>query len=144
MRNRRVWLDASAIGLSGLCLAHCLALPLASALLPALGAWADTEWMHALFLGIAVPTSTLALWGQRHRPSIALMVMAGAGMLGLLAGVLGWPVESLERELTVTGSVLLAAAHVWNWRRMHRHAACDERIHERHRHRARKPQAIRR
>lgn len=32
--------DFAAISLSGLCMVHCLALPLAAALLPAVGSWA--------------------------------------------------------------------------------------------------------
>ncbi len=39
MRATATLLDSSAIALSGLCLLHCLALPLLAATLPLLGAW---------------------------------------------------------------------------------------------------------
>ena len=43
--------DTVAIGLSGLCLAHCLALPIFASLLPIAGAWAEAAWVHWLFVG---------------------------------------------------------------------------------------------
>ena len=49
--------DTVAIGLSGLCLAHCLALPIFASLLPIAGAWAEAAWVHWLFVGIAAPVS---------------------------------------------------------------------------------------
>lgn len=117
--------DASAIGLSALCLAHCLLLPVAAALLPALAAAGEAEWVHLLFVAFAVPLAAAALWrAHRLRPLPGpLLALAGAGIAGLLAGALGWPSEALETPLTVAGGVLLASAHVWNWRRRP-HPAC--------------------
>ena len=54
-------LDGSATGLSSLCLIHCLALPVMTALLPALGAWAQAEWVHVVFVAFAAPIAGLAL-----------------------------------------------------------------------------------
>jgi hypothetical protein len=62
-------LDASAIGLSGLCLAHCLLLPVAAALLPALAVAAEAEWLHLAFAASALPIAGLALArAHRRRP----------------------------------------------------------------------------
>jgi len=118
-------LDASAIGLSTLCLVHCLLLPVAAALLPALAAAGEAEWVHGLFVAFALPLAGLALWrAHRQRPLPALLVLlALAGAAGLAAGALGWPVDALETPLTVAGSGLLASAHAWNWRRRP-HPAC--------------------
>lgn len=118
--------DASAIGLSALCLAHCLLLPMLAALLPVLGAWARAEWVHVLFVAIALPLAGAALWrAHRQRPlPRALIGLAGLGLAGLIAGAFGWPSHALETPVTVAGSLLLAAAHVWNWRRRP-HASCD-------------------
>ena len=113
-------LDASAIGLSGLCLVHCLLLPVAAAaLLPALAAASEAEWVHRLFVALALPLAGLALWrAHRQRPlPWPLLALAATGLTGLVAGALGWPDHALETPLTVLGSVLLASAHVWNWRR---------------------------
>ncbi|MDH5830793.1 MerC family mercury resistance protein [Luteimonas sp. M1R5S18] len=118
-------LDASAIGLSGLCLAHCLLLPAAAALLPALAIAAEAEWLHLAFAASALPIAGLALaCAHRCRPlPPALWALAAAGLCGLAAGAVGWPAHALETPLTVAGSLALAAAHLWNWR-LRPHARC--------------------
>ncbi|WP_159088803.1 MerC family mercury resistance protein, partial [Xanthomonas fragariae] len=45
MRAPASLLDSSSIALSGLCLLHCLALPLLAAALPLFGAWSQAEWV---------------------------------------------------------------------------------------------------
>jgi len=112
--------DLSAIGLSGLCLVHCLALPVLAAFLPVLGAWSHAEWVHLLFAAVAVPLTGLALWRvHRRRPlPLPLRALAVAGLAGLLAGAFGWPDAAMETPVTVAGSLMLVSAHVWNWRRM--------------------------
>ncbi len=111
--------DVSAIGLSGLCLVHCLALPVLAAFLPLLGAWSRAEWVHLLFAAMAVPLTGLALWRAHRRNPLPwpLLALAVAGLAGLLAGAFGWPTESLETIVTVAGSLMLVSAHVWNWSR---------------------------
>ncbi len=112
-------LDASAISLSSLCLAHCLLLPVAVALVPVLGVASKAEWVHLAFVAMAAPLAALALWrSHRHRPlPPPLWALAAVGLAGLLAGATGWPVHAWETPVTVAGSLLLASAHVWNWRR---------------------------
>jgi hypothetical protein len=116
-------LDAGAVALSSLCLLHCLALPLLAAALPLFGAWAQAEWVHLLFVAIALPLTGYALWraDRRHRLPIMAWTAAGLGLGLLLAGALELPSHAWETPLTVTGSLLLAATHVWNARRRHRH-----------------------
>lgn len=111
--------DASAMALSGLCLAHCLALPVLASLLPLLAGWSQAEWVHLLFAGLALPLSGGALWRARrqHRLPTALCSLALAGLSGLLLGACGLPTLAWETPLTVVGSLLLAGAHLWNWRR---------------------------
>jgi hypothetical protein len=111
--------DSVAIGLSGLCLIHCLALPLAASLLPILGAWAEAEWVHWLFVAVAAP---LSLWTlTRDRPlQWSLLAPAALGVTLLLAGAAGLPDHDFETPLTVAGGLLLAAAHTLNWRRRRR------------------------
>lgn len=114
-------LDVAAIGLSGLCLAHCLALPVAAAFLPLLGAWSEAEWVHLAFLAAAIPVSVTALvrsGGWRKAP-VASLAIAGLGFLTV--GALGWPTEAWETGLTVLGGLMLATAHLLNWRLHHRH-----------------------
>ncbi|WP_369941239.1 MerC domain-containing protein [Xanthomonas medicagonis] len=111
--------DASAMVLSGLCLLHCLALPLLAAALPLFGVWAQAEWVHVLFVAIAMPLAGLALWRGHRRDALPwpLWTLAALGLLGLLAGAFGIPDESSETAMTVSGSLALASAHLWNWRR---------------------------
>lgn len=111
-------LDASAISLSGLCLAHCLALPLVAAFSPLLATWAEAEWVHGVAIALAAPLSALALWRKR-RPAIIALALSGLSLLAM--GALHWPSHELETPITVAGSVLLAAAHLLNWRRGHAH-----------------------
>lgn len=115
-------LDASAVGLSGLCLAHCLALPVVAAFLPVLGTWAEAEWVHLAFLAAAVPISALALVrsGGWRSPSVLGPALAGIGLLA--SGVFLAQSEGAELAMTVAGGLALATAHSLNWRRLgHRH-----------------------
>lgn len=113
------WFDGFAVGASALCLIHCLALPLLIAALPAIASRFDPgEGFHLGVLLFAIPTSAFALiegW-RRHRWVAPLFV--GSAGLALLA--LGLAFESwvaVETGVTVAGSVLLAGAHIVNWRR---------------------------
>jgi hypothetical protein len=114
-------LDASAVGLSGLCLAHCLALPVAAAFLPVLGTWAEAEWVHLAFLVAAVPISITALArsGGWRAPVVLGLALIGIGLL--MSGAL-FANEGAELAMTVAGGLALATAHTLNWRRLgHRH-----------------------
>lgn len=120
--HRMSLLDRAAIGLSGVCLVHCLALPVAALFLPMLaGAGKGTEWLHVLLVAVAAPVSTLALrHGWLHHRQVMPAYPAAAGftlMLGALA-VHG----SLEAVLTVVGGLLVAAGHLLNWRLLQRRA----------------------
>lgn len=108
--------DGFAIGLSSLCLVHCLALPLAASLLPVAGAWAEAEWVHMALLLVAAPVSlwTLAVSAGRSWPVLGV---AAAGLALLAAGALEFPSHAWETPVTVAGGLVLAAAHVLNWRR---------------------------
>ena len=115
--------DAVAISLSGLCLAHCLILPLTAGFLPLLGAWAEAEWAHWAFVAAAAPVSfwTLAR-SNRKRLSALTVGLALLGLVLLVAGAAGYPDHDWETAQTVAGGLSLAAAHLINWRRQsHRH-----------------------
>lgn len=110
-------LDGSAMSLSGLCLVHCLALPVLAALLPALGPWTHAEWVHVAIVLFAAPIAAFALARPVHgeRPPRALTALGGLGVALLALGAFGSP--AIETPVTVAGSLCLAAAHLWNWRR---------------------------
>lgn len=108
--------DAVAISLSGLCLAHCLALPVAAAALPVLGLWAEAEWVHWAFVAIAAPVSLWTLARPAHGGAVrpGLLSLALAGLALLVAGAAGFPDHDAETPLTVAGGLTLALAHILN------------------------------
>lgn len=112
--------DGVAISLSGLCLAHCLALPVLAVTLPFLGVFAEAEWVHWLFVALAVPASTLALLASGSWRSWPLLAGAILGLALMIAGAAGWPDHDLETLLTVAGGLALATVHALNWRRARR------------------------
>jgi hypothetical protein len=111
--------DLSAISLSGLCLIHCLALPVAALFLPAIAVWAHAEWVHGVFVAFAIPITTLAFWraAKSHGLPAGVVMLATPGLLLLFAGAIEWPRAEWETPITVCGSLMLASAHIWNWRR---------------------------
>ncbi|MFY8100675.1 MAG: MerC domain-containing protein, partial [Allorhizobium sp.] len=83
--------DGVAMSLSGLCLLHCLALPVLAVGLPFLSVVAEAEWVHWLLVALAVPASALALLGSDGRRAGPLVLGATLGLSLLIAGAAGWP-----------------------------------------------------
>lgn len=113
------WLDSAAVTLSALCLLHCLALPLLVAGLPFLAQFSAGH-LHAQVLVIVLPLSSiaLALGFRRHRD---MRIMFG-GALGMLLLVIGATIAHVQlglladRVFTISGSIVLATAHLLNSR----------------------------
>lgn len=112
------WFDGLGMGASVLCLVHCLGLPLLIAALPALASRIDPgEGFHIAVLLFAIPVSGLALvegW-RRHR-GLAPLFVGSAGLVLLAAGLMFGSEAAIETGLTVVGSLMLAGAHIANWR----------------------------
>lgn len=109
-------LDGAAVGLSFMCLIHCLALPVTSAFLPLAGVLAEAEWIHQLLVLTALPVTALAI--ARHgKSSVGLSFIAPAvlGLMLLLAAAFLDALHDFETPLTVAGAILLASAHAWRW-----------------------------
>lgn len=118
------WWDFSAIGMSGLCLVHCLASGVFIAGLSAVSfAVPASHEFHIFTLAVAAP---LAIWAlargwRRHRrilPPILGAIGLGFMAVGVLPSLVGLP----EVVLTVIGVSVLAVAHALNWRGLHRRA----------------------
>lgn len=107
--------DVAAISLSGLCLAHCLALPLVASLLPLAGATAEAPWVHWAFALTAAPIS---LWTLTRRPAAGPLGLALLGVGLLFAGAAEFPSHDTETLVTVAGGLIMAVAHILNWRRI--------------------------
>ena len=106
-------IDGSAIVLSSLCLIHCLALPIMSAALPVAGVWAEAEWVHRLFVLLAVPFALLALTSKYVGYLTGALIVFGIGLLA--AGAFVEAFHDHEVTLTVLGASLLAAGHGLRW-----------------------------
>lgn len=109
-------LDLYAVGLSTLCVLHCVALPALVALLPAVAQAAESEFLHRVLVVAAVPLSLRVIW--KTRPMNANRLFVGAALAGLGLLLLAAFVEAVsqyEEPITVAGGVLLASAHLWHW-----------------------------
>jgi len=109
--------DRGAIGVSLLCMVHCLAMPLLALAFP-LGIFATLAHNHChwLFLAAAAPVSLLAVW-RTDAASRDRRVVAGVlfGLLMLAAGIV---VRDHDHQiiLTLIGATSLFLAHLANLR----------------------------
>ena len=109
--------DRIGIALSGICMVHCLALPVAVAAMPVLTmGLGHSHLFHALILILVVPTVLLAL-RRAHRQGL-VMTLLGIGLLLIIAGLSSgsfWHNFTLETILTVAGSIFLVGGHITNY-----------------------------
>lgn len=113
---RPYWIDRAALGLSGLCLLHCLAGAVLLAVL-AVGGGLWSHSVHAVGLAAAAPLAAFGLWrGLRLHHQPVVLVIGGAG-LGLMAAsiALGHG-SSWEIAFSICGVSLLSLAHLLNLR----------------------------
>ena len=117
MSKSTSWLDGAAVGLSALCLIHCLALPLLVAGLPFLAQFSEGH-LHLQMLVIVLPLSVVALGlGFRHHRNMRIVLGGVAGMLILVVGATVAHTElglTADRAFTITGALTLATAHFYN------------------------------
>jgi len=124
----QILLDRLAISASALCLIHCLVTPVQLLALPVLTStmMADEEF-HILMVVFVLPTSLAAFYlGMRRHRNRAVLLPGAAGLLILVfAALMGHDLlgETGEKAATVSGSLLLASAHVRNYR-LSRRGAC--------------------
>lgn len=115
------WGDRIAITVSMLCAVHCLLLPILLVALPSLGSSiVASEAVHLTLLGIAIPFSviSLSLGCKLHqRKSFITIGLIGLGLmiLALASEPLGLGHDA-EQVFTLLGAVIVAFAHVRNFR----------------------------
>lgn len=123
------YFDQIAIALSAVCIVHCLAVPVAVAVLPiAVLSLGGDEHFHSLLLWLVVPTTIAGFGlGFRVHHSVRLVALAGVSLAVVAAAAIWghthWP-ESVEITVSVLGSLALGYAHWKNFRavrRLHRH-----------------------
>ncbi len=111
-------LDAIGIGLSSLCLIHCLLAPILIVALPALlGSVLSNEWTHVLLLCAAAVICVGAFWrGLRCHGCIQPVLLGAFGLILMVAALMPWLPETGEILLTSVGAVILIAGHIINRR----------------------------
>jgi hypothetical protein len=109
-------LDRWAIGLSGLCLAHCLATAVFVALLASAGGALLHPAIHEVGLGLAILFGGLALGQGVLRHGYAMPVWVGSLGLGVMAGAMTLPHDGGEIVYTIVGVLILALGHDLNRR----------------------------
>lgn len=125
-------LDGLAVAFSAICLVHCLMVPVALTLLPVVGLALSHGAVHDLMLLVVLPTSLvgLGIGCHRHRQGSVAWI-GGLGLALLVVGALA--VDSVwggaaERQITIAGGLILALAHIHNFR-LCRAADCDDDCH---------------
>ncbi|GAC1573726.1 MAG: hypothetical protein NVS3B5_03550 [Sphingomicrobium sp.] len=108
-------LDRFAIGLSGLCLVHCIATAVFVALLASAGSILGSPIFHEVGLTIAMAIGAAALGKGIYDHGFMMPSAIGGLGLGVMAGALGLPEGSSGEVLyTMTGVLILALGHRLN------------------------------
>ena len=110
-------LDRVAIGLSGLCLVHCIATSVALALMSAAGSVLIAPVFHEVGLSLAIVLGAVALGKGVLEHGYMAPAVVGAFGLGMMAGALTLPHDhGIEALWTVLGVGVLAFGHDLNFR----------------------------
>lgn len=111
-------LDRLAIGLSGLCVAHCLATTVLLALASAAGGLLVDPLIHEVGLMLAILLGAAALGRGIVVHGYAMPAAMGAFGLGVMAGAMNLPHDGSGGEAlwTIVGVGLLAFGHDLNRR----------------------------
>lgn len=107
-------LDRIAMGISGLCLVHCLGTAVVLGLISAAGTTLGAPWIHEVGLTLAMILGSISL-GKGILEHGFMMPSAIGGLgLGVMAGALTLPHDGTEALYTVIGVMILALGHRLN------------------------------
>lgn len=116
---RQGGLDRLAIGLSGLCLAHCILSAVIMTMLASAGGFLLHPAIHEIGLVAAMALGALALGRGVLQHGYALPVWVGSLGLGVMAGAMTLPHEGgYETIYSILGVMIVALGHDLN-RRAH-------------------------
>ncbi len=122
-------LDKSAITLSVLCMAHCLVLPLITILLPtAVANILNQEFFHIFMVFCVLPISIYALsLGCKNHKKLSIGLYGSLGLITLVLALLFGEShlgELGEKVMTTLGAVVIAFAHILNYRHCNKSDNC--------------------
>lgn len=107
-------IDRIAIGLSGLCVVHCLATAAVLALLSAAGGFLGSPLIHEVGLTLAMLLGALALGRGVLEHGFMMPSSVGGLGLGVMAGALTMPHDGSEALFTMIGVGILGLGHQLN------------------------------
>ena len=107
-------IDRIAMGLSGLCVVHCLATTVLLALVSAAGGALGAPIVHEVGLTLAMILGAVALGRGVVEHGFMMPSAVGGLGLGVMAGALTLPHDGSEALLTVAGVLVLALGHRLN------------------------------
>jgi hypothetical protein len=107
-------LDRMAIGLSGLCVVHCVATAVLLAMLSAAGGILGSPIVHEVGLTLAMVIGAVALGRGILEHGFMMPSAVGSLGLGVMAGALTMPHDGTEALFTVAGVAILALGHQLN------------------------------
>jgi hypothetical protein len=109
-------LDRIAMGLSGLCLVHCLATAVLLALLSAAGGFLGSPFIHEVGLTLAMIMGAFSLGRGILEHGYSMPSAVGGLGLGVMAGALTLGHDGGEFLYSVVGVLILALGHDLNRR----------------------------
>lgn len=107
-------LDRLAMGISGLCVVHCLATAVLLGLLASAGGLLGRPIIHEIGLSLAMVIGAVALGRGYNEHGFMLPAGVGALGLGIMAGALSLPEGGHEAIYTVAGVLIVALGHRLN------------------------------
>ena len=107
-------LDRIAMGLSGLCLVHCVATAVLLGLLASAGGFLGSPIIHEVGLTFAMILGSIALGKGILEHGFMMPSAIGALGLGVMAGALSLPHGGNEPVYTVIGVMVLGLGHRLN------------------------------
>ena len=108
-------LDRIAIGLSGLCLVHCLATAVVLGLVSSIGGMLGAPIIHEVGLALAMVLGAVALGRGVMEHGFVLPAAVGSLGLGVMAGALQLPHDGSEALCTLLGVGVVALGHRLNF-----------------------------
>jgi hypothetical protein len=108
-------LDRLAMGLSGLCVVHCLATAVLLGLIASAGGFLGQPIIHEVGLTLAMILGTIALGRGTMEHGFVLPIGIGALGLGIMAGALTLHETGNEPIFTIVGVSILALGHRLNF-----------------------------
>ncbi len=109
-------IDRIGIGLSGLCLVHCLASAVLVAMLASAGGMLLNPAIHEVGLLLAIGLGLIALGRGIVEHGFMMPAAVGGLGLGVMAGALTLPHDGAEVMYTILGVAILALGHDLNRR----------------------------